>query len=328
MLFAQDCPQTPSNAALPNFFIVGAPKAGTTSLYYYLDQHPDICMSPIKEPNYFASEIRPENFSPEFREWVGHDTRSLQQYLAGPMLDKRFGGIVSDWKEYLRLFNKAGGKRAIGEASVCYLWSTSAAQNIRRAIAEAKIIMILRDPAERAFSQYLQAVAGGWVRKSFHDQITGSSLSETKKFQVFYPFLEFGLYYQQVKRYLDVFPRENVRIYLYEQYREQPSDTFADICRFLHVDPDFLPDMRQRHLEHRIPKYITLSYFLKKYGVWKGLGRYSPDAIRPALRKMVLRQTRSVVLDPADREFLCAYYKDNIQQLSRLLNRDLNNWLR
>src|SRR5579864_1438595 len=115
---------------LPNFFIVGAPKAGTTSLYHYLDQHPQIYMSPVKEPNYFASEVRLEGFSEEFREQAVTDIAQLRKYLDGPISEKRFGGLVAAWPDYLKLFKNVQGEQAIGEASVCYLWSESASRNI------------------------------------------------------------------------------------------------------------------------------------------------------------------------------------------------------
>src|SRR5882762_3511359 len=123
---------------LPNFFIVGAPKAGTTSLYWYLDQHPQVYMSPIKEPNYFAAEIREENFDPKL------DTRGLREFLSGPMREKRFGGIVADWEDYLRLFASANNESALGEASVAYLWSPTAPQRIAGRIPDAKILVMLR----------------------------------------------------------------------------------------------------------------------------------------------------------------------------------------
>ena len=108
---------------LPNFFIVGAPKAGTTSLYHHLDQHPQIYMSPLKEPCYFSSELRPENYTEELQPWITREIQALQQYLAGPMTEKRFGGLVSEWDDYIKLFRNAAGAHTIGEASVCYLWS-------------------------------------------------------------------------------------------------------------------------------------------------------------------------------------------------------------
>src|SRR5450755_2638835 len=95
----------------PNFFLAGAPKAGTTSLFQYLGQHRDIYISPTKEPNYFADEIRFEHFSDEFQQMDRDNPKSWP---------------VSEWTEYLKLFEGANGQAALGEASVCYLWSKTA----------------------------------------------------------------------------------------------------------------------------------------------------------------------------------------------------------
>ncbi len=197
----------------PSFFIVGSPKAGTTSSDSYLDQHPQIYMSPIKEPNYFASELRPENFHPRFRPRTLNEVENVRQYLAGPMTEKRFGGPVIDWESHLRLFQNARQGQAVGEASASYLWSASAAGNISTRIPGARIVMILRDPAERAYSQYLQAVSEGLVHRSFREQVRLSLKGESGPFDVLNPLLEFGLYSEQVKRYLQVFPELNVKIY-------------------------------------------------------------------------------------------------------------------
>src|SRR5436853_5806169 len=97
-------PMSSPSKRMPNFFVVGAPKAGTTSLYHYLDQHPEVYMSPIKEPNYFSSEVRPENLSEELQERSRNDLQAVKEYLRGPMSEKRFGGMVLEWEDYLRLF--------------------------------------------------------------------------------------------------------------------------------------------------------------------------------------------------------------------------------
>src|SRR3954468_25016760 len=106
-----------SNRRLPNFFVVGAPKAGSTSLYHYLDQHPQVYMCPIKEPNYFASEIRPNNVSEELQGRLRRDIDALKAYLNGPMSEHRFGGMVVEWEDYLKLFENFEEEIAIGEAS-------------------------------------------------------------------------------------------------------------------------------------------------------------------------------------------------------------------
>lgn len=274
---------------LPNFFIAGAPKSGTTSLYHYLDQHPDIHMSRIKEPNYFASEIRLENFSEWLRPRAEKDGPTLRAYLNGPMREKRFGGMVTEWSDYLRLFRKAEGQKAIGEASVCYLWSESAAANIHRALPHARIILILRNPVEMLFSMYLHNRRSEGTNLSFCEAIQKGLDQRGGGFDVFHPFLDLGLYHHQVKRILDVFPKDQIRIYWYEEYKTKPLRMLADIFRFLEVDPRFRPDMSKRYLEASTPP---------------------------------------VTLEPADRGFLNEFYREDIDKLAALLKHDLSTWIK
>ncbi len=311
----------------PNFFIAGAPKAGTTSLYSYLDQHPQIYMSPIKEPSYFASELRPKNFHPRLQPRMQREVENVRQYLAGPMTEKRFGGPVVDWQSYLRLFQNAREGQAIGEASASYLWSPTAAKNISDRIPGAKIVIILRDPAERAYSQYLQAVSEGLVRRSFHEQMRQSMKASDGPFDVLNPLLELGLYSEQVQRYLRVFPSPNVKIYLYEDYRGNPKDTLADLFRFLSVDPSFQPDMTVRMMEPHVPQFVTAAYFLKRYGLWQQAKRWSPRFLQPAFRAAAFRKRASLGLSSQDRRALQEYYREDILRLSAVLDRDLGAWL-
>ena len=311
----------------PNFFVVGAPKAGTTSLYHYLDQHPEIYMSPIKEPNYFAEEIRLVNMCGELQEQTSRDLQALHQYLQGPMSEKRFGGLVSDWDDYLKLFRNVKAEKAIGEASVSYLWSSTAAENIRLRIPNAKIIMILRNPADRAFSQYLENLANGRIQNSFREQIESGAACRDKKFRVMHPFLEFGLYHDQVNRFLERFPKKNVRILLYHEYQTQPAKLLMDTCSFLNVDPAFTPDTSRKHLQPYVPRSIATSRLLKRYGVWQRVRALIPTALESPLRTVVFRGRKSIRMNPEDRQFLVEYYKEDVHKLAGLLGRDLSPWL-
>ena len=275
-------------ATLPNFFIAGAPKSGTTSLYHYLGQHPEIYMSPIKEPNYFASEVRLGQFSEHLRPRAERDLAPLRAYLNGPMREKRFGSLITEWPDYLRLFRKVQGQKAIGEASVCYLWSESAAANIHRRIPDAKIILVLRNPVEMVFSMYLHTLRSGAIQVSFREAIELGLQQRGGRLDVLHPFLDMGFYHQQLSRYLEAFPKKQLRIYWYEEYQAKPAPMLADMFRFLRVDPAFSPDMSKRYLE--------------------GM----PD----------------VALDPADKAFLIEFYRDDIGKLSDLLKRDLSGWCR
>lgn len=315
------------NPVLPNFFIVGAPKAGTTSLYHYLDQHPDVYMSPVKEPNYFAEEIRLGNVSAQWQDWAHREYNSLQLYLRGPMQEKRFGGIVTRWSDYLKLFESVNGEKAIGEASVCYLWSKTAARSIASTTPHAKIVMVLRNPVDRAFSQYKRAVASGLIRKSFREQVRNSIKNKCDQFELLNPFLEFGLYYDQVKRYTEQFSADNLRIYLYEEFKRAPTQITADIFRFLGVDPQFSPDISHKHLQTSLPRFKWISFMLKKCGVWSPLKSMVPGDFVPFVKKCVFRNKQRVEVDPVDRVQLSNYYREDIIRLSRLINRDLHAWL-
>lgn len=313
-----------SNSRLPNCFFVGAPKAGTTSLYYYLDQHPQIYMSPIKEPNFFAAEIRAENFEADLRPGAARDARSLHRFLSGPMRQKRFGAIVTNWEDYMRLFANAGEEPILGEASVCYLWSPSAAERIAQKIPDAKILVMLRNPAERAFSDYLQGLGNGYIRWSLREHIQRNLNHRSGQFCVHYPFMELGLYSAQLSRYLERFGR-NVWVGFYEDFKNRPVEVFQEICRFLDVDPKFTPDMAGRHLENQIPRIAGVAW-LKRVGLWKAAARVTPVNLRPLIRRMLVRKPGAIRMDAADRNYLLDFYHDDIHNLARLLGRNLDTW--
>ncbi len=240
----------------------------------------------MKEPNYFASEIRLENFSERLRPRAEQDLARLRAYLDGPMREKRFGGLVAEWSDYLKLFRNAQEEKAIGEASVCYLWSESAARNIRQVISGARIILVLRNPADMALSMYLHHTKSEAANLTFREAIQLGLEQRGGSIDYWHPFLDMGLYSQQVKRYLEAFRESQVRIYWHEDYQENPARMLADIFRFLEVDPDFLPDMSKRYLEFGRPE----------------------------------------TMEPADRAFLTGFYSDDIGRLEGLLGRDLSSW--
>ena len=310
---------------LPNFFIVGAPKAGTTSLYHYLDQHPRIFMSTVKEPCYFASEVRRENFAPEYRKDDSLDPVDLKAYLRGPRREKRFSGLTTTLEDYSRLFEGVKDEIAIGEASVCYLWSPTAARNIAACIPKARIVAVLRHPAERAWSQYLHGVANGHVRVSFRQHIDACLMSQGKEFSPQHPFLEFGRYYEQVRTYLAVFPPDNLRIYFYD---DGLTAILADLFRFLSVDPSFEIDISRKYLEAAAAGSPTALYrALAKYRIPQALRKLVPGQIRPLFRKLAFRSRTVAPMNAEDRRFLCGHYREDVTQLSLLLDRDLRSWL-
>jgi hypothetical protein len=311
---------------LPNFFIVGAPKAGTDSLYYDLDQHPQIYMSPLKEPCYFSSEIRLENFESGLQPQMQLAIESTRQYIYGDMNQKRFGGIVSRHEDYLQLFAGVKQETAIGEGSVCYLWSRSAPREIASAIPHAKIIIILMDPAERAFHQYLKSVSDGSVGHSFEEHIRICFQQPSNALGVFHPFLEFGNYAEQLQRYLDEFPQEQVHISLYEDVKSKYEYWFADILKFLNVNAEFVPDISKRRQVPPVPRQVGTSYALRHTRPWKAAQAAIPGSLKSLLKSFAYRQAASLKMSSTARNQLVAYYRADILSLENIIQRDLSAW--
>ncbi len=307
----------------PNFFVVGAGKTGTTSLHGYLNQHPEIYMSPVKEPCFFADEIRGETISSGFRSHLRRQTRLLDKVLNDGEPVKPLGWITQNWDDYLRLFRNVHGETAIGESSAAYLWSPTAAANIHARFPNARIVMILRDPAERAFSQYLHQVAAGLTRDRFRDHIERSMRDPHEHLSIYYPFLEAGLYAEQVERFLALFQRERMRIYWYEEAWRNPPGLLRNLFEFLEVNPAFEPDTTRKSLQRRRPRFASAHYYLKKFN----LTALIPTSMRAPLKSVAFVSGSAIKIDPADRKFLIHYYAADIQRLSKILDRDLSRWL-
>lgn len=311
----------------PNFFLVGAPKAGSTSLYHHLRQHPDIYMSPIKEPCYFSFEVSPENFVPSQRARVARSIQEAREYLRGPMDKPIASGIVREWDLYLRLFEAAGAQRAVGEATVGYMVSPHAAGAIADRIPHAKILMVLRSPIDRAFSQYLHILAEGAVTSGFQQYVRACLRHSGEGFGIHEPFVEMGFYAAQVQRYIDHFPRNQIRIWIYEEHLAQPRELLRQIFRFLDVDEEFQPDTSTRYHQPRIPKMAGASRALQ----WARTTSFSrnvlPAQIRRAVRDVFYRSPGAVAMSAADRTLMREFYAGDVHKLESILNRDLSGWL-
>jgi hypothetical protein len=284
---------------LPNLFIVGAPRSGTTSLYNYLKQHPEVFMSPIKEPHYFArKDIH------EFHDKVGYPK------------------IISDFKEYISLFKGGKDKKIRGEASVNYLYSKSATCEIYKLIPDAKIIISLRNPIERALSHFKYDLTFGVIFvKSFCEAI------KKRPFHLW-----MGLYYEHVKRYLETFSTQNVKIIIYDDLKNDTLSVMKDICRFLEIDENYVFNIDlKKYNASLMPKNVYFHIFAIK--IAKILKRIIPphfyDKMRKIYRVFFLSENSNSFDFDVSRciDFLVDYFKEDIKKLSDLLGRDLSFWL-
>jgi hypothetical protein len=315
---ARKVPQR-EHGMLPNFFVVGAPKAGTTSLYNYLDQHPAIYMSPVKEPAYFAFDLF------ELKRQMGiaePDQESMRAYLDGPMTERR-SGVIGEWGQYLKLFRNVARETAVGEVSGNYLGSGSAAAAIRARIPHARIVMMLRDPVERLFSQHAQAVGRGEARRDFLSWVDEQQAQETAR-EPRLGAVWNGFYAKHVTRYLEHFPAQQVKIFLYEDYSTMPLAVLRELFKFLDVDAEFSVDTSNRYNVTRQPRLVRLG--TATGSVRAALRTLLPPPLAKGLRHLTHRRPRQITR--RERTRVLEIYEADIRDLQRLLQRDLSAWLR
>ena len=285
----------------PNFFIVGAAKAGTTSLHAYLGKHPEVFTSALKEPHYFASF----EFKPEF---------------------DNFLPVVRDSRAYQELFRGSEGHKAVGEASPSYLCDPDAAALIKSAIPDARIIISLRNPVQRAFSHYLMEYHSGRESLPF-DKAVQADLSRCEKgWGVSFQYVELGLYADQVERYLTAFGRSRVLVILFEDLIRDTPSVMRRIAEFLDIDPAGYP--QSAFDEVHFPFEATRGRFARKVLRWRSLRHWSrnwiPQEVRRAVRNRLLyRDADKPQLDFETRKALAMRFAPDVLRLEDMLEREL-----
>ncbi|WP_299413474.1 sulfotransferase [Acaryochloris sp. IP29b_bin.148] len=295
---------------MPNFLIIGAPKAGTTSLYHYLDEHPQIYMSRHKEPRFFAFEGE-SNFR-------GHEVHRYK--------------IVTDLDAYQKLFTKVTNETAIGEASTWYLGSKKAPEKIKHYAPNIKLIAILRNPIERAHSHYWHL-----YRKNLEPLNTFKKAIEAEERRMdcgwlpdWYYTTE-GFYYRHLSRYMDLFSGDQIKVYLYEDFCSNPHYILKDIFQFLEVSDDFLPDIGRKYNVTNVKKSKIIDQLINRPSKSKQvLGSFINPKIKEQIRSMLTSYnvgSRPQKIPEESKEKLFQTFKDDILQLQSLLNKDLSSWL-
>ncbi len=287
---------------LPNFFIVGAPKAGTTSLYYYLKRHPEVFMSGIKEPNYFAYE------------------ETIKQNL----YHKEKG--VGTLEEYLQLFESVNGRhKAVGEASVSYLFYPAVPEKIKELVPDARIIMSLRNPIDRAFSHYYMEHKLGYVNESLEDIVNRKSSHKYSKLW-YQQYIELGLYYEQVKRYIDVFGKDKVKIFIYDELSEDMENMILSVFKFLVIDPSFIPELENKYNTYSTPRNTFFRAIYSQKNLRALARKIIPDAKVEAIKNLFLTRRKKPDRHDETVDLMNVIFKPDIIKLEKLLNKDLSRW--
>lgn len=298
---------------LPNFFIIGAAKSGTSSLCMYLRQHPKIYMSPIKEPHFFS-----------------FDNASKMTKGPGDPIYK----AITDLDQYKHLFDNVKDEIAIGEASTSYLYRPETPKRIHTMLPKSKFIAILRNPVDRAFSAYMHVVRDKReTAKNFSEALSLENTRLGAGWEPIWHFTNVGRYYNQISRYYHIFDREKIRIFLYEDLIEDQVKLLHDIFKFLEVDTDFIPESSVRFNVSGEQK----SDLLHKLNL---LLFNSPNPIRWLSRKVVpdiwrgnivnwarQKNLKKTQISPETRDKLGNIFEGEILKLQDLIERDLTQWL-
>lgn len=293
---------------LPNFLIIGAAKAGTTSLYSYLQEHPQIYMSSPKEPRYFTPEL-------------------YMIYNNGVRQGGRRKAL--SFAEYCQLFQAASDEIAIGEASTEYLYIPQAPERIKKCIPNVKLIAILRNPIERAFSAFCYQLRDGYETLTFEQALQAEEKRIKDGFRPGWHYKQVGFYSAQVKRYLENFHPEQIKIYLYEELEDNSTAVAQDVYKFLEVEAAYTPDLTRQNISG-IPKSRLLQdMFTKDNPLKSALKPLLPIQLRKSIYQGIRKHNLGTkpVLPLKIRQELIELYREDIGQLQALIQKDLSHWL-
>lgn len=311
---------------LPGVFIVGAAKAGTTSLYHIMKAHPQIYMSPVKEPNYFSDDTVVELLRPSLKKRL--KAQQIEKFIEGEMKNTIHTAYIRDFEVYKKLFRNIGQKKIAGEASVSYLYSKTAAKNIFYLIPEAKIIIILRDPIQRAFSHYLMDLQLAFTTGTFASALSQDMEVQTKSWGVSSHYIETGLYAEQVKRYLDVFPASQVKIVLYDDLKKKLFDIIKELYAFAGVDDSFIPEISEKYNTAIIPRSEIASYALKFNRLRIAARKLLKGSLKRNIKKIFLKTDELPQITSDEKKLLRTYFKNDVSRLEKMIKRDLSSWLK
>ena len=285
-----------------DFFIVGAPKSGTTSLYHYLSEHPQVEMSSQKEPDYFSDKAIHEQ----------------GMYYAKNRVDTL--------DKYESLFVQ---KESVvyGEASVSYLFYENVAEDIKKYNPNAKIIIMLRNPIERAFSHYLMDYRLGLISDSFENVL--AKISKHKNAHLFYQqYIEVSKYAKQIQRYLDFFKKENILFIDYEDFKKNVSKTVDQVYNFLNISTEFVADINTKHNTFIMPKNKIIRLIYSFVFLRKILTFLFPVYLVKNISVLLFKSDKKPELLKETRIQLRKIFNEDIKNLEEVLSKDYSKWIK
>lgn len=301
---------------MPNFVVVGAAKSGTTALHQYLSQHPDIYLPERQEPNFFAFEGHPPNFRGP------RGTAASVNRIS-----------ITSLEDYRALYRPVASQTAVGDVSPVYLYWPAAAHAIKRHVPDAKIIVSLRNPADRAYSAYMHARREDKEPlEDFRSALEAEEQRIRDNWGFLWRYADLGRYGSQLPRYYDLFPPERIKVVLYDELARDPVGVCRQLQRFLEVDASFTPDVGLRHNVSGLPRSRLMHRLLGRDSTLAAVARTAAPVLgkrrlqdaQVRLRNRNLARTRPPRPRP---DSLLPDYRADIRRVEALTGRDLSHWL-
>jgi hypothetical protein len=290
---------------LPTFVIIGAAKAGTTALYWYLADHPEVFMSPVKETNYFAFGLDDD----------GHP-------LYGDPELHRFP--IRSFAEYEALFAGSDGALAVGEASPIYLECPQSAARIREVVPGARIVCFLREPVDRAYSDYLMYLRARGRRLDPDRDLTPDAPWARPESH----WMQISRYHGALSRYYERFPREQIDVFLFDDLKTDAAACVRAVFATVGVDPGFDPDLETPHNIGGLPSSRTLERVLTSRSVRRVVEPWIPRKVSDAVRRVRTKNLKKAPPLPDQlRVELLRHFQDDIGETASLIGRNLDHWL-
>jgi len=288
----------------PDFFIVGAPKCGTTAMDEHLGEHPDIFMAERKEAHFFGGDLT-----------IRYDRPTKPEYLS--------------------YFRAARQHKRVGESSVFYLVSKQAASEIKAFSPDAGIIIMLRNPVDMMYSLHSQLIYNSMeditdfaaALQAEEDRKKGLRLASSARTVEAFFYREVAKYVPQVERYFHVFGRENVYVIIFDDFKADTAGEYRKTLEFLGVDPHFAPEFRTVNPNKRVRSTLLQRLIFKtKLARSHKFRSRLPEFLRRALRGLNIVYERRAPMDEGLRKQLQAEFAPEVKRLSELLGRDLTHW--
>jgi hypothetical protein len=299
--------------------MIGAGKSGTTAINQIIQEHPEVYMSPVKEPNYFAldGETKITGYDSEDPDGFQHYPQSITRY-----------------EDYLALFSDVGNEKIIGDCSNMYQYSKKAADNIKRVIPKVKLLGVFRNPAERLYSRYLHLLRQNRVpTEHFIDCFDRDSLWWKKN-----DLIQEGFYHKHMSYYYELFDSNQIKIMLYDDFKKNPLEFMREIFNYLEIDENFKPNTSQKlNVGGKIKNQYLNNFIGEESVIRKSIQRISPKFVDWSRENKYLKNivfsarnknlVRSKLENEIKNRLTNEIYKEDIIRFAKLTNKNLDHWL-